>query len=430
MVGARHHGDHAEGAVATADGGGTGRTRGDREGEQRTGGSGAAGDLAAGGRRGADVRGGGRGGGVSEPAGSHVSGAAVQSGGAGGAGDRGRARASADVPRGDPGADRRDGAATTGAEDGWDSDLVVEHAGADGPAGGAAAGGRDHDSAGAARRGQFVPADPNLVSGGHRTAEAQGRVGPGGRPADRSKKGLIDRAYRLAEAAGIPVWCQDEAGPYQAIPEPGATWAPVGEPVRLPHEYVRGGTAKLLTLFRRATGELRAKGVTNATNAVLHPWLQAELTAVLATLPAVAVPEEERPPLARWSTWLGREPRDPLPPLRLLLIWDNLAGHLSWPIVRWLFRHGVMPLYTPLSGSWLNLAEAVQRIIVRRALDGHHPQSQDDLIAWLDDTVAGWSAEPTPFTWHGRRYERRLRARQRRLGSSPTPQAAPHSIAA
>jgi hypothetical protein len=36
--------------------------------------------------------------------------------------------------------------------------------------------------------------------------------------------------------------------------------------------------------------------------------------------------------------------------------------------VRWLFQHGVMPLYTPLSGSWLNMAEALQRIVVGRAL--------------------------------------------------------------
>jgi len=226
-------------------------------------------------------------------------------------------------------------------------------------------------------------------------------------------------AYRVGEAAGLPVWCQDEAGPYQAIPQPGAAWAPVGEPRRQPHEYVRGGTAKLLTLFRPATGELRAKGVTNAPNVVLHPWLEAELTAVLATLPPVTISEAERPPLARWATWLGHEPREPLPPLRLLLIWDNLAGHLSWPIVRRLFRHGVMPLYTPLSGSWLNLAESVQRIIVRRALEGHHPQSQEELITWLDDTVAGWNAHPTSFTWHGTRYERRQRARQRRRDASP-----------
>ena len=103
----------------------------------------------------------------------------------------------------------------------------------------------------------------------------------------------------------MPVWCQDEAGPYQAIPQPGATWAPVGKPALRPHEYIRGGTAKLLTLFRPATGAVRAKGVTTAPNAVLHPWLQAELTEVLATLPPITCPEDERPPLARWATWLG-----------------------------------------------------------------------------------------------------------------------------
>jgi len=28
----------------------------------------------------------------------------------------------------------------------------------------------------------------------------------------------------------------------------------------------------------------------------------------------------------------------------MILVWDNLAGHLSWSIVSWLFAHGVMPL--------------------------------------------------------------------------------------
>ena len=73
----------------------------------------------------------------------------------------------------------------------------------------------------------------------------------------------------------------------------------MGKPALRPHEYIRGGTAKLLTLFRPATGEVRAKGVTQATNAVLHPWLQTELTQVLATLPPVTIPDQQRPPLAR-----------------------------------------------------------------------------------------------------------------------------------
>ncbi len=236
-------------------------------------------------------------------------------------------------------------------------------------------------------------------------------------------------AYRLAEAAGIAVWCQDEAGPYQAIPQPGASWQPEGRPARQPHEYLRGGTAKLLTLFHPATGTLRAKGVERATNAILHPWLQVELTAVLEGLPAVTVPEGERPVLAQWATWLGHEPREPLPPLRLILIWDNLAGHLSWAIVRWLFQHGVMPLYTPLSGSWLNMAESIQRIIVGRALSGQHPQTPKQIIAWLEATVTGWNAAPTPFVWGGKRHDRRERARQRHLGGSPATLAHSQPIA-
>lgn len=225
-------------------------------------------------------------------------------------------------------------------------------------------------------------------------------------------------AYRIAERMGIPLWCQDEAGPYQAIPQPGQSWQPAGHPHTQPHEYIRGGTAKLLTLFRPATGEVRAKGVSHAPNVVLHPWLQHELLQLFAELPEQAIDRTELRAAADWATWLGHVPHLPLPPLRMILVWDNLAGHLSTSIVTWLFAHGVMPLYTPLSGSWLNMAESVQRIICGRALRGQHPTSVKELITWLEDTVAGWNAKPTPFVWDGKRRERRLRARQRHLAGS------------
>jgi len=48
--------------------------------------------------------------------------------------------------------------------------------------------------------------------------------------------------------------------------------------------------------------------VTSAPNAILHPWLQDELTAILADLPEVTIPEEERPEAARWKTWAGPGP--------------------------------------------------------------------------------------------------------------------------
>jgi hypothetical protein len=120
------------------------------------------------------------------------------------------------------------------------------------------------------------------------------------RPAGGPQKELIERAYRTAEALGLQLWCEDEAGPYQAIPQPGPSWQPEGSPARRPHEYVRGGTAKLLTLFRPATGEVRAEPVERATNAVLHPWLKRELTAILA---ACAPPPAAPPAGRRWADW-------------------------------------------------------------------------------------------------------------------------------
>jgi hypothetical protein len=216
---------------------------------------------------------------------------------------------------------------------------------------------------------------------------------------------------------------EDEAGPYQAIPQPGASWQPEGHPALQPHEYERGGTAKLLTLFRPATGLLPAKGVVSVTNVVLHPWLKEQLSELLAELekkqPAESLPPEaERPSSVQWETWLGHPLRSPKPPLRIILVLDNLAGHLSYDLVSWFFDHGVMPLYTPVGGSWLNMAESVQRIIVPRALAGQHPQNAQEIISWLEQTVSGWNKQPTPFVWNGKRRRRRERARVRRLAGS------------
>ena len=156
--------------------------------------------------------------------------------------------------------------------------------------------------------------------------------------------------------------------------------------------------------------------MTNTPNTVLPPWRQEELLALLAALPPL--PPTPRSPQCAWEHWLGPPPDAPLPPLRLLLVWDKLAGYHTAGLVVWLFQHGVLPRYTPLSGSWLNMAESVQRILVGRALAGQHPQSQADPITWLDDTVAGWNRHPTPVTWAGKRQARRQRARQRRRGGS------------
>ena len=132
--------------------------------------------------------------------------------------------------------------------------------------------------------------------------------------------------------------------------------------------------------------------------------------------------DDHRAAWERWQAGLTVKPTmpDELPPLRMLLVMDNLAGHLTARFVVWLFDHGIMPLYTPLSGSWLNMTESIQRIIAGRALAGQTPASSAELIEWLETTARAWNTDPTPFEWGGRRQARRERAYRRRhpLGGS------------
>ena len=176
----------------------------------------------------------------------------------------------------------------------------------------------------------------------------------------------------------------------------------------------------MLTLFHPASGQVRAEAVESAPNSVLHPWLMGELGRILQDLPE---PTTEQAAFwgHSWADWgLGEEAvHYGWPSPRIILVWDNLAGHHTTDMVSWCYRQGILPLYTPLGGSWLNMAESVQRIIVRRALAGQHPQSADEIKDWLAATLRGWNADPTPFCWGGKRWERRQRFRERHaLGAS------------
>jgi transposase len=92
----------------------------------------------------------------------------------------------------------------------------------------------------------------------------------------------IEQAYSQTELA---VWTEDEAGPFETKPYPGYNWQPQGEPVKYPHQYVKNGMAKMITLFYKASGELRVKGVTSTANKVLHPWLEEQLEEIVGALP-------------------------------------------------------------------------------------------------------------------------------------------------
>jgi DDE superfamily endonuclease len=223
---------------------------------------------------------------------------------------------------------------------------------------------------------------------------------------------------------GLSVWCQDEAGPYQTKPYSGTNWRLQSHPVQQPHEYSRNGTAKVLTLFHPADGQLLVKGVRRTTNVIVHAWLKEQLLAILAQLPRVVLglPYLDRLPWEHWREGLQQLVTLPaqLPPLRLLLIMDNLVGHKNPEWLLWCFSHGILPLFTPLGGSWLNMAESIQRLVKRRALDGTYPTSPQHIIQAFEAVAAHWNKRPTPFVWAGKRKARRDRAalKRHRLGAS------------
>jgi transposase len=213
------------------------------------------------------------------------------------------------------------------------------------------------------------------------------------------------------------------------VPHPGSSWQPQGHPAIQPHEYIRGGTCKVLTLFHPATGQVHIQPVSHCTNPVLHGWLKETLTAIVAALPAPTPLTDTAAIRAAWKVWQdGLAERftlpETLPPLRLLLVWDNLAGHKTPEMVGWLCQHGIMPLYTPLGGSWLNMAESIQRILKRRALAGQHPRTPAEVGTWFEQTARTWNQKPTPFVWHGRRWQRR---RHRHGDGHPVAGSAAHS---
>ena len=207
------------------------------------------------------------------------------------------------------------------------------------------------------------------------------------------------------------------------MPHAGVSW--------WPHEYIRGGTTKILPLFHPASGQVRLQPATCCTNAVLHPWVRERLSEILAELPPPGSSQDPAATRAAWAVWQAGLTRPftlphALPPLRLLLVWDNLAGHKTPDLVLWLCAQGVMPLYTPVGGSWLNMAESIERVLKRRALDGQHPHSPEEIGSceeigsWFEQTARGWNEQPTPFVWNGKRRQRRRSGGEpiHRLGGS------------
>src|SRR3954454_8093378 len=173
------------------------------------------------------------------------------------------------------------------ARAGRHGDLVLEPAAESlAPRSGWAASGQHvHDLAHAACERPELAEEPHLVRNRRHDAPAQARCGARPRSRCSGQNKLIEQAYTLGAQLGLSVWCEDEAGPFQAVPHAGVSWQPRGRPATQPHEYLRGGTTKILTLFHPASGQVRLQSAARSTPAVLHPWLRERLSDILPVLP-------------------------------------------------------------------------------------------------------------------------------------------------
>jgi hypothetical protein len=218
----------------------------------------------------------------------------------------------------------------------------------------------------------------------------------------------------------LAVWWEDEAGPFQAVPQAGRRWPIEGHPATQAQEWIRGGTTKGMTLFEPSTGVLDLPPPARGTHPVLPAWLKEELEKKLARLPAAApIPaaDANRAPWAVWQEGLPIRFTLPAerPAFRARLGGDNWTGHKTPEMGGWFWAHGLLPWYTPLGGSWWNRAESIQRLRKRRALARQHPDSGEPIGRWREAVATHGTQHPPPLLWGGKRQQRRRRGRERPL---------------
>ena len=135
-------------------------------------------------------------------------------------------------------------------------------------------------------------------------------------------------------------------------------------------------------------------------NAVRHDWPRRELTAVLEDLPAPPIRtgaagaairawERWQDGLTMRSTWLAE-----LMPLPRKLVLDGRAQDAGVRVLTVRARGDAVG--HTAGGSWLNMAESIQRILKQRAPGDQHPEVTGQIIGWFE-AAGHWNASPTLF---------------------------------
>jgi transposase len=142
-----------------------------------------------------------------------------------------------------------------------------------------------------------------------------------------------------------------------------------GTPERATHDYKRHGTSSLYAALNLATGKVIGRLHAKHRSIEFKKFLQT----------------------------IDREvPAD----LDVHLVLDNASTHKTPIVKRWLLAHPRFKLhFTPTSSSWLNLVERWFSEITNKAIRRGVFHSVPDLIAAIEDYLANYNQDTTPFTW-------------------------------
>lgn len=166
------------------------------------------------------------------------------------------------------------------------------------------------------------------------------------------------------------VLCCDEKSQIQALDrtQPGLPLKK-GRAGTMTHDYVRHGTTTLFAALNIADGTI----ISQCQNRHRHQeWL-----AFLKQIDAETPPDRE-----------------------LHLILDNYATHKHASVKRWLAKHPRIHFhFTPTSASWLNMVERFFRDLTEQRLRRGVFHSIPELVEALDEYVANYNLDPSPFVW-------------------------------
>jgi len=166
------------------------------------------------------------------------------------------------------------------------------------------------------------------------------------------------------------VLCCDEKSQVQALDrtQPGLPLKK-GRAGTMTHDYVRHGTTTLFAALNVADGQVIAQC-------------------------------QARHRHQEWLKFLQQLDRETPADRDLHLILDNYATHQHPKVQAWLAKRPRFHLhFTPTSASWLNMVERFFRDLTEKRLRRGVFHSVAHLVAALEEYLAHYNNDPTPFVW-------------------------------